>query len=267
MVEVVAGRAPLGNIATVVFDLDGVVYVDGAGIPGAGEALQQLEDAGRRVLFATNNATKTRRAAADQIATATGYSCRPDQVVTSSFVTARSISGRYRAAFVVGESGLVETLNDEGVNTVDDRREADVVVVGLDRYLSYDKLADAALAISVGGAAFVATNTDTTYPTAAGPAPGGGAIVAAIATATGIAPQVFGKPQPAYRSVVKDLAVGSVLMVGDRPETDLAMGRAEGWQTVLVLTGVVTDPKQVDPSLAPDHVLESIAALPGLLGL
>jgi 4-nitrophenyl phosphatase len=267
MVEVVAGQTPLGNIATVVFDLDGVVYVDGTGIPGAGAALQQLDDAGRRVLFATNNATKTRRAAADQILRTTGYLCHPDQVVTSSFVTARSISDRYRAAFVVGESGLVETLNDAGVDTVDDRRDADVVVVGLDRQLTYDKLTDAALAISVGGAAFVATNTDTTYPTAAGPAPGGGAIVAAIASATGVAPQVFGKPHPPYRSVVKELTVGSVLMVGDRPETDLAMGRAEGWETALVLTGVVTDPDQVDPSLAPDHVLESIAAVPDLLGL
>ena len=257
----------MGNIATVIFDLDGVVYVDGTGIAGAGETLRKLDDAGRRVLFATNNATKTRSAAAAQITATTGYSCRPDQVVTSSFVTARNVAGRFGAAFVVGEAGLVDTLNDEGVPTVETWHAADVVVVGLDRELSYSRLRDAALAVSVGGAAFVATNTDATYPTAAGPAPGGGAIVAALATATGVTPEVFGKPHAPYRAVLRELAAGAVLMVGDRPETDLAMGRAERWTTALVLTGVVTDPAQVDPAVAPDHVIASIAGLPELMGI
>ena len=257
----------MSNIATVVFDLDGVVYVDGAGIPGAGDTLRRLEDSGRRVLFATNNATKTRQSAADQIAAATAFVADPEQIVTSSWVTARTIAGKYHGAFVVGEPGLVETLQTEGVRTVERWEAADVVVVGLDRELTYSRLRDAALAVTVGGAAFVATNTDATYPTAEGPAPGGGAIVAALARATGVTPQDLGKPTAAYRALLSELSEDPVVMVGDRPETDLAMGKAEGWATVLVLSGVVTDPAHVDSRYTPDHVIPSIASLPDLIGV
>lgn len=267
MSEVVAGQLPLGNIRTVVFDLDGVVYVDGHGISGAGAALQRLTDAGLVVLFATNNSTKTQASAAAGIEATTGYPCRPEQVVTSALVTARAVARQHRQALVVGESGLVETLQQAAVDVVTDWRAADVVVVGLDRELSYGSLASATLAIGVGGASFVATNTDATFPTQQGPAPGGGAIVGAVAIATGVEPVVFGKPLEPFRALVRDLAVGPVMMVGDRAETDIAMGRAEGWTTVLVMTGVTTDAASVPDEYRSDHIVDSIADIPGLLGL
>jgi len=267
MGHVVAGESPLGNIGTVIFDLDGVVYIDGRGIDGAGAALQRLTDAGIQVLFASNNSTKTPAMAAEHIAAATGYPCTAAQAVTSSFVTAKQLAGMYRAAHVVGEPGLVATLRDEGIDVVADWRDAQVVVVGLDRAVTFDALAAATLAIGVGGAAFVATNTDVTFPTDDGPVPGGGAIVAAIAAATEVEPVVYGKPNEAFRSVMRDLADGEVLMVGDRAETDIAMGKAEGWATVLVLSGVTNDAADVPPEYAPDYVLDSIVELPRLLGI
>ena len=267
MTEVVAGAPPLGNIRTAVFDLDGVVYIEGHGIDGAGDALQRIDDAGITVLFASNNSTKTPLTAATHIAAATGYRCRAEQVVTSSLVTSRTIAGSYRRAYVVGETGLSETLESEGLDVVKDWRDADVVVVGLDRNVTFDRLAGATLAIATGGAAFVATNTDASFPTQEGPVPGGGALVGAIAIATGVEPQVFGKPNEVFRAFIKDMAHGDVVMVGDRPETDLAMGKAEGWVTVLVMSGVTTDASSVDPAYLPDHVVDSIAAVPGLMGL
>jgi ribonucleotide monophosphatase NagD (HAD superfamily) len=105
MSEVVAGTDVSGNPGTVVLDLDGVVYVEHHGVPGAGDALRRLEDAGFTVLFATNNSTKTPASAAAAITEATGYSCRPEQVVSSSLVTARSIAGTHRRVLVVGIGG------------------------------------------------------------------------------------------------------------------------------------------------------------------
>ena len=124
-----------------------------------------------------------------------------------------------------------------------------------------------ALAISVAGAAFVATNTDATYPTQAGPVPGGGAVIAAIATATGVDPIICGKPHPPFVAALGEVVPGSAVMVGDRPETDVAVAKAAGWPSVLVLTGVTTDPSSVDERFRPDHVIPSIAELPQLLGL
>jgi 4-nitrophenyl phosphatase len=266
MSEVVAGTDVSGNPGTVVLDLDGVVYVEHHGVPGAGDALRRLEDAGFTVLFATNNSTKTPASAAAAITEATGYSCRPEQVVSSSLVTARSIAGTHRRVLVVGEAGLTETLAAEGIEVVTDWREADAVVVGLNRDVRYADLAAAVLAIRVGGAAFLATNTDATFPTRDGPAPGGGAIAGAIAIAAGVEPRDFGKPLEPFRAIVRSLAVAPVVMVGDRPETDIAMGKAEGWTTVLALTGVTGNVADVPEAYRPDHVVDSIADLPGLLG-
>lgn len=249
-----------------VFDLDGVVYVERRGVPGAGDALGALTAAGIRVLFATNNATKTRRTVAEQIHTATGFACNEDQVVTSAWVTASAIGDRHRTAFVVGEQGLVDTLAAAGISVTESWRDADAVVVGLDRNVTYDRLAAATLAIG-RGAEFVATNTDATFPTDQGPVPGGGAIVAAIETASGVAPVVYGKPHEPFRAALRILTVGQVMMVGDRPETDIALGRAEEWSTALVLTGVVTATDSVPQEHRPDHVVASIAEVPALLGI
>ena len=42
---------------TFIFDLDGVVYLDNTGVPGAGEILTSLDQTGHQVLFATNNSS------------------------------------------------------------------------------------------------------------------------------------------------------------------------------------------------------------------
>ncbi len=267
MSQVVAGEPSLGNIGTVVFDLDGVVYLDDQPIDGAGDALRRLSEAGLRVLFASNNSTKTPATAAEQIAAVTGYDCQPDQVVTSALVAARGVSRQYRTAHVIGEPGLIQSMRDEGVEVTDDWRNVDAVVVGLDRSVTFHDLAAATLAISVGGAAFIATNTDASFPTPDGPVPGAGAFVAAIEAATGVAPVVYGKPHEPYRALMQEMATGEVLMVGDRAETDIAFGKAQGWATVLVLTGVTTDPATIPPEHTPDHVIPSIVDLPALLGL
>jgi 4-nitrophenyl phosphatase len=91
-------------------------------------------------------------------------------------------------------------------------------------------------------------------------------MVAAIAVASGREPDVAGKPHaPIRRLIEARLGSGPTFVVGDRPETDLALGVVAGWSTVLVLSGVTSDAAHVPAEYAPDLVLESIAELPDRL--
>lgn len=250
---------------SVICDLDGVLYLDAHPIPGAAEALAELEGAGYQLLFVTNNATTHLPELIDKLEAATGLRPAPDSVVSSAMAGASMVAGQNGAAFVVGERGLARTLEDAGVMVTDDWRKAEAVVVGLDRSLTFEQIKDATLAIRAG-ARFVATNLDSTYPTPEGLWPGGGAIAAALEAASGVQPEVAGKPHEPIRALVRErLGEGPVWIVGDRPETDLAMGKLEGWTTVLVLTGVVNSVDEVPVEFAPDLVLDSIAELPGAI--
>jgi len=112
----------------------------------------------------------------------------------------------------------------------------------------------------------VACNDDPTYPTETGLWPGGGAIAAAIETAAGRRAEVAGKPHaPMVEAVRAALGPGPTWVVGDRPETDMALGRVGGWGTVLVLSGVISDPRAVPAALRPDLVVALLADLPALL--
>ena len=188
----------------------------------------------------------------------------PEAAVTSAAAAASYAAGRFRSAFVVGSTALQVTLEDAGVEAaIADRAEC--IVVGLDRDLTYESIDQAARAVR-RGAAFIATNVDNTYPTPTGLAPGAGSIVAAVATAAGEEPIICGKPTPVFRELVRSRLIGGeIWVVGDRPETDIAMALAEGWRSVLVLTGVVSDPAEVPAEFSPDYVIASVADLPDLI--
>lgn len=241
------------------FDLDGVIFLGSGVIPGAGAALEAIAGAGVRVVFATNNATRTTDYLTDRIASVTGFEPAPGSIATSATATASALSGRDDPVLVVGEPGLVTTLQGEGRIITAEATAARSVVVGLDRQITYERLERASNAIR-GGARFVATNTDATFPTPTGPVPGAGAIVAAVAAAAGVQPEVTGKPHPAMvRHLSGLLAPGDTWMVGDRPETDLALARAAGWKAVLTLTGITRTSEEVPAELRPDFVIDSVA--------
>ncbi len=249
---------------TIVCDLDGVIYVDGAGVPGAGVALAALQAQGLRLLFVTNNATKTARNVVDTIGTLTGFEVDEGDVVTSGLVTAMALEGVIDRVLIVGGPALTETFTSRGFVVVGDWRDAQAVVCGMDFHLTYDKLAAATLAVRAG-ALFYATNADATFPSADGLKPGGGAILAALETATDVAAIVCGKPHgPTADAVERLTGPGPVLVVGDRFETDIALGKARAWFTALVLTGVAAS-GDAPPGLEPDLVLDSLVDLPAAL--
>ncbi len=237
-----------------VLDLDGVVWLDDQPLPGAAEAVTRLRAAGERVLFVTNNSS-VRIADQEAKLAEQGIPAIGD-VVTSAVVAAGLVAPGERA-FICAGPGVEEAVLARGALPVRDG-DAEVVVVGYHRDFDYDELDRASRAVR-RGARLLATNDDATYPTPEGPVPGGGAILAAVATAAGVAPLVAGKPYRPMADHVRALVGPSGVAVGDRPDTDGRFARALGFEWVLVLSGVTRAADlPVDP--APDRVELDLAS-------
>ena len=256
----------------VVLDVDGTVLRGSSLVPGAQAGLDALAAADTRRLFVSNNPTKAPDAYAERLRAA-GVDADADGVVTSGTTTVAYLREHHpeARALVVGEDGLREQIRTAGLTVVDGEASADavdVVVASIDRDLSYDDLSAALWALQ-DGAALVGTDPDRTIPTEGRDLPGSGAVVGAVSHVADRTPDaVLGKPSETARRIVRErlgLPPEDCLVVGDRLDTDVALGARAGMETALVLTGVATraDAERADP--APDHVLESLADVAGLL--
>jgi phosphoglycolate/pyridoxal phosphate phosphatase family enzyme len=253
-----------------VFDMDGVLFRMDDPLPGAAEAVRRLRDRGESVFFLTNNSSKSRDEYVAKLARF-DIPSTPDEIMTSAYATAlmfRETGQAGKSVYVVGEAGLKRELQNGGMEIVEDLEERwpDFVVAGWDRQFTYSKLAAAQQAIS-HGATFIATNRDKTYPDTGGRVlPGGGAIVAAIETCTGVVPKTIGKPEPYTLEIILKLSGTSpsdCLVIGDRIDTDIAIGKAVGAFTALVLTGISTmaDVKAAPPSWKPDYIWSNLSQM------
>ncbi|MCL7475631.1 MAG: HAD-IIA family hydrolase [Methanosarcinales archaeon] len=246
--------------AAYILDLDGVVYHGKSVIPGAARTIERLKAAGSRVIFLTNNATRTREAIAGKLE-GMGIRCHAGDVISSAYATSLHIRHKYGPStiFPIGELGLITELEREGHSVA--MHDVDFVVVGLDRQFTYDKLASG-LANLRNGAGFIATNTDAMLPTEDDFLPGAGSMVAALAAASGMEPEVVGKPNRPIMDVLLleyGLEAGECIMVGDRLETDILGGKNAGMRTVLVLTGASRREDIKVSGIRPDTILNSIA--------
>lgn len=250
---------------TVVCDLDGVVYLGETLIPGADRAIASLRDQGWKVLFATNNSSRSPEEAAEKIARLTRCPVEPGDTLSSAQAAAYWIGQHYPngTAHVMGGNGIYQALADYGIAT--GTEQVDVVVVGLTMDLSYESIKMAALAVR-SGAQLVATNVDPSYPTPEGLWPGAGSLVAAVATAADAEAVVTGKPHQPMIDLITSRAEGDqIVMVGDRPGTDLAMGATAGWVTTGVLTGVIDSADEIPSQWQPAAVLDGLVDLPDWL--
>jgi len=243
---------------TWILDLDGVVWLSDDRIPGSAEAIARLRARGDKVLFVSNNSS----ARVDEYLAkleGVGVQAESRDLVTSGQAAATLVEPG-QTAFVCAGPGVEEALQARGVRTVHDG-EADAVVVGWHRDFDYEGLTRAAKAV-MAGARLIGTNDDATYPTPAGPIPGGGAILAAVATAAGVEATVAGKPHEPIVELVRtrlsDLDDSTV--VGDRPSTDGRFAVALGVRFALVLSGVTKEGDlPVDPQ--PAEVAADLASL------
>jgi glycerol-1-phosphatase len=245
---------PLSEVYDVaLLDLDGVVYLSRAAVPGAPEALAEARHRGMRLAFVTNNASRSPSAIAAQL-TGLGVPATSVEVITSAHAAAHLIADRLppgAPVLVVGGIGLRIALRERGlrpVSTAADRPAA--VVQGYGPDVGYPLLAEAGLAVRAG-AWYVAANVDATMPTARGIQPGNGSLVQVIVTATGQKPVVAGKPEPPLHSeAVARTGARRPLVVGDRLDTDIEGAVRVGADSMLVLTGVT---RPADAVLAPRH--------------
>jgi phosphoglycolate/pyridoxal phosphate phosphatase family enzyme len=246
------------------FDLDGTVYVGEALVPGAAETIAALRAAGRRVAFLSNKPLFTRADYAAKLSRL-GIPAGPEDVVNSSMVLARHLARLDPGApvFVIGEPPLLDELRAHGFEVRGDPRVR-WVVIAFDRTFDYGKLTIALQAVRQG-ARLIATNPDRTCPTEAGEIPDCAGMIAAVEAVTGATVEaIVGKPSPIILEVALaalGLEAADCVMVGDRLETDIVMGKRRGLATVLVLSGVT---RADDPRIAeigPDLVLPSLAAL------
>ena len=263
-----ADPSRLASLTTFLLDLDGVVYTGNTPIPGAAEFVRFLRDSGRKFVCITNNSTLTGTQFAAKLA-GMGIEADETHLLTSPQATAIYLREHLRLApgarvFPIGEEGLVRALLEEGYRLVD--RDAQVVVCGLDRRLTYDRLMRACFAINAG-ATLVATNPDLSLPTERGLLPGNGATIAYLQTATGVTATVIGKPEATMLQLAME-RVGATpvetAMIGDGLLTDMAAAHRAGTTAILVLTGVARR-EHLAAAVQPHFVFDDLPALQEML--
>lgn len=245
--------------------MDGVLFRGETALPGAAEFLEWLDAAGIAFRLLTNNATLTPEANAERMREM-GVTVSAPAIFTSGLATAAYLKEQGAAgqnALVIGERGLLQALDGVGIRIVDDYRAARWVVAGLDRGVTYARLRDAARALQ-NGAAFIATNADSTLPVEGGLDPGAGAIQAVLTATTGMQPVVIGKPEPLMLDVARH-QLGCrrehTAMLGDRLDTDILAAQRAQTSSILILTGVSTSEDLAAWNPPPEVVVESLGEL------
>ena len=255
----------INDFKALIIDMDGVLWRGHTFLPGVTEFFASLRRRSIAFSLATNNSTVTPQNVVERLAQV-NVEIRPQEVLTSSQATAAYLQSRFPSGTIihaVGESAVRDTLTEAGFILIDEPEGTEVVVVGFDRQISWDKLTRAALAVQQG-ALFVGTNPDMSFPLEQGQAPGNGAFVTVIEVTTGVKPIIIGKPEPRlYELAGERLGVPSdqILTVGDRLETDILGAQRAGMATVLLLTGVTSQEAAAASEITPTWILDDLPML------
>jgi HAD superfamily hydrolase (TIGR01450 family) len=248
-----------------IFDLDGTLYLGDALLPGAAATLARIRAASRPVLFLSNNPTHTRAFYAEKL-TRLGIPATEGEVLNSSLVLRMWLTAHAPGAplFVIGEQPLCDELRDAGFELSDDPRRIQFVIASFDRTFDYSKLQISFDAVRAG-ARLIATNADRYCPVPGGGQPDAAAVIAAIeACADTRCELVAGKPSPLMAAAALErlgVVAQRCTMVGDRIETDIAMGVAAGMRTALVLTGASTARDLERSAIQPTRVISTVGDL------
>jgi len=263
------------NIRALIIDMDGVLWHGDQPLAGLTEFFQLLREKQLPFILATNNAGMTQQEYVAKLARM-GVVVTENEILTSSMATALYLAQHYNPAttrvFVIGVEGAKQPLLAQGFTLTDlyqlstpetPHDGADIVVCGLDKGITWDKLATATLNIRAG-AKFIGTNADVTLPTERGITHGNGAILAAIQAATDVAPTIVGKPEPImYNQAIALLGVDAAqtIAIGDRLNTDILGAVNANIRSLLVLTGISTREELENLDYAPTWIMDDIQAV------
>lgn len=271
----------LENYKNYIFDCDGVLWKGSSLIPGVVETLKLLHSKNKKLLFVTNNSSKTRLEYLSKFKDFGLDFIQKQDIITSGYIAALYTSSKIKdKVYVIGMQGLLKELQEENIQIfqnssfiikdftdmklLDVPQDVGAVIVGFDLHVNYTKLAIAHLLLKNKNVLFIATNVDSTFPMENGTLPGTGAIVSSLINSTSRNPVVLGKPNLEMLNVLMqkfDLNPQETCMIGDRLDTDVLFGKNGNLFTILVLSGVSTLKDLENSRIKPDLVLDSIADL------
>ncbi|KAG8900029.1 hypothetical protein FRC01_010282 [Tulasnella sp. 417] len=273
---------------TFMFDCDGVLWHGDTLIPGTAQVLEHLRALKKKIIFVTNNATTSRKNYKKKF-DRLGVQAEADEIFGSAYASAVYISSvlqlpKDEKVYVIGQAGLEEELNEEGIQHIGGTDLSDktldafditkferdpkvtVVLAGGDTAINYTKLAKAMQYLTQNpGCRFIATNEDSTYPVAGGQfLPGAGSLSAPLRYITKTNPTAIGKPNQAMMDTIRakhHFDPKKTVMVGDRLDTDILFGNQGGCSTLLVFTGVAKEAElraEANPPVLPDFIVDSL---------
>lgn len=244
--------------------MDGVLWRDNEAIANLPQIFDTIRKLGLSFVLATNNSTKNVSEYLDKLA-CFGVHLEADKILSSAQVSLSYVQDNYppeACIYIVGSDSLIDSFeqNNLKVLDLDESSVCDLVIVGLDIKLTYDKIRYASQLIR-NGADFLATNTDLTYPVPGGLIPGAGTIVKAIEVASGKKPLIIGKPEtPLFNRAIKTMQIKTeeAMAVGDRLETDILGAQNAGLLNALVLSGVTSIEEAKQSNLKIDIIANNL---------
>ncbi len=288
-----AAAALLDKYDNFLFDCDGVLWLGDHLLPKVVETLHFLKSKGKKLIFVTNNSTKSRDNYLQKFAKFGVQGINKNEIFGSSYATAVyldkvvNFDKANKKVWVCGGQGIHDELAEVGIQSIggtdpgldeqfsDDSKYLNLdplvgaVVTGLDRTINYHRLAVTLQYLLNPEVLFVATNLDSTFPSHGRILPGAGSIVELVATSAGRRPAVCGKPNLNLLSAITaehpDLKPERTVMVGDRLNTDIKFGHDGGMGSLLVLTGIEKESEVVKQDAAPLYYASKLGDLYELL--
>ena len=234
--------SPLRNKKLWLFDMDGTIYLGNQVFPGTVPLFTEIRRRGARYMLVTNNSSKSVETYVEKVRKM-GIQAAPEDFYTSVDATIQYLREKHPGALVYVQATrtCVEQLRAGGIRVTEDLdRSAEVVLVGFDTELTFEKLNRTSEMLTGFQGAYLATNLDFVCPTEYGYVPDCGSMCIGLKYATGLEPTVIGKPEPTMLEMALKLtgyAKEDAVMIGDRLYTDIASGVNADIDTIAVLSG------------------------------
>lgn len=244
-------------------DLDGTVYRGTEVIPEAAQFIKKLQARGIEPFYVTNNASMTQGQLKEKLKNF-GIKAQEERIISSAVAAAAYIKRWYpnKKVYMIGSDGVHQALAQEGIQRV--HEDADIVLMGMDRNINYEKLATACLEIRKG-AVFLSTNKDLAFPSERGFLPGNGAFTKLVSASTNINPIFIGKPEKHMLEAIMHnfgFQKEEMVMIGDNYGTDIMAGFSIGIDTIHVNTGVTRMEEVLEKEVQPTHIVENLSFIP-----
>ncbi|HOD93332.1 MAG TPA: HAD-IIA family hydrolase [Clostridia bacterium] len=249
----------LEKVKCFVLDMDGTIYLGNKLFDYTKEFLEISKKCGIDVWYYTNNSSKNAKFYINKLSNM-GIKCDDYKMLISNQVIIKHIHENHPDSnvYVVGTKYLVNDFIEQGINVTE--ADCDIVVIGFDTTLTYEKLVKACDFVR-NGATLYGVNMDYNCPTETGFIPDCGSICQLVFASTGIKAEFFGKPSKHTAKYIfektgydKDL----LAIIGDRLYTDIALGADNGFTSILVLSGESSCEDMNRSDIKPDLVYSSL---------